>query len=229
MKIMSSLLNNVNLLIAKRVGDVTRLEHIKETIENNKKLYDSDLTYLDQLIKKHLFTNEQSKDESHSKIQETQNMTDKNESSNEVKKHCSSCDSIVENYAEFCSSCGKVLEDTLKQESKRMEHTNEVKKTDRKVLGIGLAVVGVFIIIIGFSILQGALNMPQIFAGQYILLALFVLVIGVMTMYAGKRVARKKKGQFLCIYCRYIAETDRELHNHELQCDRKLKHDKLNK
>jgi len=145
------------------------------------------------------------------------------------KKHCSSCNNIVENNAKFCSSCGNVMEDVLKQESKRMEHANEVKQADRKVTGIGLILVGLFILLVGFGILISAMEMPTIFAGQYVLLAVFVLVIGVMTIYAGQRVSRKKKGQYLCIYCRYIAETDRELHNHELTCERKLKHDKLNK
>ncbi len=48
---MGSLLNDVNTLITKKVGDLSRLEHIKETLENNKQLYNSDRNYIDGLIK----------------------------------------------------------------------------------------------------------------------------------------------------------------------------------
>jgi len=47
------LLDNVNKLLESKIGDSARLEHIKESIENNNPLYDSDKKYLDKLSQKH--------------------------------------------------------------------------------------------------------------------------------------------------------------------------------
>ena len=53
---MTGLLDDVNALISKGVGDPSRLEHIKQTIENNKELYSSDRNYVYDLIKNHLLS-----------------------------------------------------------------------------------------------------------------------------------------------------------------------------
>jgi len=51
---MSSLIEDVNELLGKKIGDTWRLKHIKETLENNTILYVSDRQYLTNLCKSHL-------------------------------------------------------------------------------------------------------------------------------------------------------------------------------
>lgn len=50
---MNDLLETVNLLINKQIGDLARLEHIKRTLEQNKTLFTSDREYVDSLVKHH--------------------------------------------------------------------------------------------------------------------------------------------------------------------------------
>ncbi len=82
---MGSLLNDVNTLIAKRVGDLPRLEHIKETIENNKKLYNSDQNYLNELIEKHLFSNDGKDKETSTKHHDQKNEYSKQNITNDIQ------------------------------------------------------------------------------------------------------------------------------------------------
>ena len=106
---MGSLLNDVNILITKRVGDLSRLDHIKETIENNKQLYDSDRKYLDELIDRHLFSKETPD------TPKAQPTTLKDDSSQEHPKKEEPKDTSVEINKEitsegsFCGNCGKSL------------------------------------------------------------------------------------------------------------------------
>ena len=47
-----TLLDDVSRLLSEHIRDTVRLEHIKNTIENNKTLYNSDRQYLDDLLAK---------------------------------------------------------------------------------------------------------------------------------------------------------------------------------
>lgn len=47
-----TLLDDVNKLLKQNIGDIARLEHIKNSIENNKPLYDSDKKYLEEISQK---------------------------------------------------------------------------------------------------------------------------------------------------------------------------------
>lgn len=51
---MSDLLDAVNVLISRNIGNASRLSHIKETLSAGKNLYKSDQDYLDYLIQQHL-------------------------------------------------------------------------------------------------------------------------------------------------------------------------------
>jgi hypothetical protein len=48
------MLEHVNKLLEMKVGDIGRLEHIKNTLENNKTLYTSDKKYVEDLTSKYL-------------------------------------------------------------------------------------------------------------------------------------------------------------------------------
>jgi len=106
---MSNLLDDINLLISKRVGDLSRLDHIKETIEKNKQLYDSDRKYLDELIEKHFFSNEKNDDVP--KVETS--ATIKEELSDEIQTEtpsqesfCGNCGSSKGLENNFCPKCG---------------------------------------------------------------------------------------------------------------------------
>jgi hypothetical protein len=98
-----SLLNDINILITKRVGDSSRLEHIKESVENNTQLYDSDRKYVDELIEKHLFKNEDTDD---SPIEQT--ATIKEESPKKEEPEDIHTETLTETTSEgsFCGKCG---------------------------------------------------------------------------------------------------------------------------
>ena len=51
---MVSLLDDVNRLLTLSVGEIGRLNHIKQTLEQNKTFYASDKKYLEDLIEKYL-------------------------------------------------------------------------------------------------------------------------------------------------------------------------------
>ena len=114
---MGSLLNDVNILISKRVGDLSRLEHIKETIENNKQLYDSDKKYVDDLIEKHLFSkvpNDSPKVEQTTTIkEETPQKEEPKDTPVETPKEttsdgsfCGKCGASKKQDQNFCPKCG---------------------------------------------------------------------------------------------------------------------------
>ena len=50
---MTSLLDDANRMLELGYGDISRLKHIKETLEANKMLYVSDRKYLNKLTKDH--------------------------------------------------------------------------------------------------------------------------------------------------------------------------------
>jgi hypothetical protein len=156
---MGSILNDVNILITKRVGDLSRLEHIKETIENNKKLYDSDLKYIDDLTQKHLFSKEIP--DNTPKVKQTtiikEELPQKEEPKdlpteipNEIipqNSFCTNCGNSLEN-ENFCKKCGTKTNNNGSSNSS--ENTSQPKpqtknqKTGRKS---AMIIFGVFLIV----------------------------------------------------------------------------------
>ena len=88
-RILDDLLKKIEDLLNCGIGDTTRLEHIKQTINENKKLYNSDIQYVNELAKKNL------------------EMPEENEVFF-VKPHesCWNCKKELESLAKFCSFCG---------------------------------------------------------------------------------------------------------------------------
>ena len=52
--LLTSLLDDVKKLLEMGMGDTSRLEHIKQTLEENKTMYGSDKDYLEKLTLEHL-------------------------------------------------------------------------------------------------------------------------------------------------------------------------------
>jgi hypothetical protein len=222
----ASLLDDVNTLILKGVGDSSRLEHIKESIENNKPLYDSDKNYVNDLIQKYLLSNIQ-------KDKDIKNSTTQNT--------CVKCSANLELNSNFCSKCGFSVNsmseeknsNTNSKDRKKQSKNNFPSGIPREVIereesvvnAIAVSIIGIIALLGGIAITLWSLSMPMIIAGQYMILGLFVMVIGGLIMYGGKRLIKKKKSHFVCGYCGFIAESERELYNHSLLCEKKKSED----
>lgn len=222
---MTNLLDNVNNLILKKVGDSSRLEHIKESIEHNKPLYESDKNYVEDLIKKYLLSNKQ-------KDEDVKNSTTQKDIS------CVKCGANLELNSNFCPKCGFSVISSVTEEKnssanskdqKKQSESNVLREIPREVIereesivnAVAVSIIGIIVLLGGAAITIGSLSMPMIFAGQYMILGLFVMVIGGLILYGGKRLIKKKKSHFVCGYCGFIAETERELYNHSLLCEKK--------
>lgn len=85
-----SILEKVENLLNQGIGDISRLEHIKDTIIENKKLYNSDIQYVKEL---------------EGKIQDslTENSKDFVE---RPENSCWKCSKELAKSSEFCSFCG---------------------------------------------------------------------------------------------------------------------------
>ena len=84
------LLKKIEDFLSREIGDSTRLEHIRQSIIDNKKLYNSDIQYVIELERKN------------SKLPEDTNEIYFVESQNS----CWNCKKEMESSARFCSYCG---------------------------------------------------------------------------------------------------------------------------
>ena len=104
--LLNNLLNNTMLLITKQVGDMGRLNHIKQTIECNRQLYNSDRKYLNDLIEKYLFLNNDEKIAVTSKkIVESINLE-------YINNFCIDCGGQILESDQFCIYCNKTIPKT---------------------------------------------------------------------------------------------------------------------
>ena len=81
------------------------------------------------------------------------------------------------------------------------------------IASVGLYVLSIFI----YPILSGTI------VGYSILLG----IIGVILFIAGKKI-RGTISYFVCGSCNFVAETERELYNHTLTCEKKKQEDSKN-
>lgn len=90
-------LEDVNRLLDLGVGDKGRLEHIKDSLQNNKALYDSDKDYLQKLKEQY------PKADTASEKHETQNTV-----------YCTKCGNEITSNSHFCPNCGTKVEEVEK-------------------------------------------------------------------------------------------------------------------
>ncbi len=166
---MGSLLNDVDVLILKRVGDKPRLENIKKTIENDEQISDEDRKYLDELVERHLFSNLQKNEKEIPKIQELKEEPINNvEEQVEIEKSfCGNCGNKLAG-ENFCSKCDHALNSNLLEskpkvveekaevvEEKAEEVSSKKENKKSKKLFIGLGVLAI-VIIVGVIAMQGS-------------------------------------------------------------------------
>ena len=77
--------------------------------------------------------------------------------------------------------------------------------------------LGIAVIIVGLATTNSALNMPLIIAGIYLILGLFITVIGGLMTWGGYRKYRKyRKDYYVCGYCDKEFDTEQDLISHVL-------------
>lgn len=142
---MASLLNDVNSLIEKGVGDSSRLDHIRQTIENNKQLYDSDRKYLDELISKHLLNEQRSEEITPEPLDSESNETSSD--THDTKSQdvfCGKCGKPSSNENEFCSKCGSPLKNKSKLTSNPNTYQRPVEWKSESITLLLSILLGLF-------------------------------------------------------------------------------------
>jgi hypothetical protein len=124
---MTNLLDDVNELLEKKIGDEYRLRHIKKTLEKNTILYASDREFLSNLCKIHLNQHaHQHKTQQYLKPtkESDDQLNPKNENilgnehtvendeldvieKKERNNFCTDCGNKILESAQFCTNCGK--------------------------------------------------------------------------------------------------------------------------
>ena len=232
----NSSLDNVNELLRLIHGDKGRLEDIKRRLENGQALYISDNNYLQQLVNQYRGeiqkiiesttpeptpepeptqkTNSFGDDDTVKQNKDTKKKEEKQSSL------CGKCGKMVNDDVKFCPFCGKK---TKSNKSKKQGDQNKIKRSD--VAGadsVMVKLVACIVIALGGILLASTVNMAQFYAGQYVMLGLFVIIIGGLLFYASGRMKKKITSHYICGYCKYIAETERELFNHSIVCEKKI-------
>ena len=98
---MTSDLDNVNELLKLKIGDIGRLNFIKDFLEKNKPLYSSDKEYLENLTKQHLI----------GKIQDDQDPDIADDETSKSYSDISANDNNSKQPKSFCKHCGSELSD----------------------------------------------------------------------------------------------------------------------
>ncbi len=145
---MTSDLDDVKQLLNLGVGDIGRLEHIKQAIEKNKTLYTSDKEYLKKLIQN--LTMDQNKPNSKnilkkSIVEESHKEIPVTTKSSEI--FCHSCGNGLSRNFKFCSKCGN------ETQSQPTLPKQEITITKSKSIASQFQIsLGVIILLIGISI-----------------------------------------------------------------------------
>ena len=141
---------------------------------------------------------------------------------------CSNCGNPITS-ENFCPKCGHQINSKSNSKSTKPKiptpmnqnaNYGKVRAANKFVAAI-VGIFGIAVFFIGIALLSSSLEMPAIFAGQYLIFGLFVMIIGAVIIYVASRIG-KKKSHFICGFCGYHALTDRELYNHSLVCEKKL-------
>ena len=145
-----SLLERIEDLLNRKVGDISRLEYMKDSIVKGKKLYNSDIQYVEELQKNNPGNQTENFDENHS---------------SNTNNPCWKCGKELVESASFCSFCGtdqnQKISDFEEAFSRRIKREyNPIKIISNFHTYQLLAVVGGFAALI--PILMGVSNIERI-------------------------------------------------------------------
>lgn len=111
-------LKKVENLLSLGIGDATRLEHIRQSIQEDKKLYNSDIQYVIELVKKN------------------SGLTDEKEEVTFVKSNnsCWNCKKELESLAKFCSYCGANQDESISDFSEVLSRRKKIEYNPLKII-----------------------------------------------------------------------------------------------
>jgi hypothetical protein len=146
--ILNELINNVNELIRLGKGDLGRLEHIKETIENSKKLYNSDLNYINDLVKEHLSSENELTVTNEKNIQvPTTNSTG--------NSFCDNCGSALAHDSVFCNKCRENVQKSTQSKKSASNYSHSIPDSITiKIPRFDMALAGVVLIIVSVIVVN---------------------------------------------------------------------------
>ena len=157
--ILDELINNVNELIRLEKGDLGRLTHIKDTLQQNKTLYESDKEYLEKLSRQYL-DGKPNEDETHYDQPNSnlfcfkcgQNLKSDN-------SFCPICGTPQEKQQaeSFCGKCGNKVYGNNPCISCNQSSNSPIKKPKKKGRNIGI-VVGVIIFLFFVLVISSSNN-----------------------------------------------------------------------
>lgn len=161
--ILDELIDEVNELISLGHGDLGRLTHIKNTLERNGSLFDSDRKYLKNLVTKYLNIQRKTDTDLHGIKHEYQ------------PKCCGKCGTSIQNEAEFCIECGFPINErkidnktksTIENNfTKSKSNSHKQKKSNKKkIVIIMVALVIVFFFVISAVPFQEINESQEIFS-----------------------------------------------------------------
>jgi hypothetical protein len=127
---MTSILDDVNNLLKSNKGDIGRLKHIKETLEQNKTLYSSDREYLQNLTEQYLQEKIQGKLDKNSFNDEL--TSDNPTHLNQSESFCGKCGKKFSNENNFCPQCGSPKNNQYVLASEQSHDIHPIHKTSRQ-------------------------------------------------------------------------------------------------
>jgi len=178
-------LENVERLLNLGAGDKGRLEHIKDSLQNNKTLYLSDREYLQQLTEQYLKESPSQHKESvyctkcGNELATNSNFCSKcgTEVEKEEKdKFCGKCGNQLPPQAQTCSNCGKFVSQARKEQSTaNQQNSRLVRPVEWKSESITLLLS----ILLGLFGIQGVGHMyvGKVGKGVVILIGSLVLIV----------------------------------------------------
>ena len=119
------LIKSIDKLLSKNIGDKARLEHIKETLEKEKDLYNSDEKYVQNLIDEHL--------DNENIVEENRENTSKNNKSSDLEEKLQEAEEKI----------NKLEKQSEKQEERDYRQTFYKSEGTTLVLSIVLGLLGI--------------------------------------------------------------------------------------
>jgi hypothetical protein len=155
-----TLIEKIEYLLALEVGDISRLKSLEKNIIENKKIYNSDIQYVEELIQKNPSKVTQKFDE---------------DQLNQTNNPCLMCSEEIEASAKFCSFCGanqnQTMLDSDEVSSNRINKKNSFFKKilnfhSYQILAVIGAIAALIPILIGISNIERVFELTEFYTGR---------------------------------------------------------------
>lgn len=170
-----SLLKKIEHLLSQNLGNISRLEHIKKSVIEGRKIYNSDIHYIEEL-------------ENKNKDSFTKDM-EKNSSQN-VNNSCWKCGKELADNSKYCSFCGieqnkSEFDQVLSRRMKSQYNPLKIILNfhSYQILAVIGGLVGLIPILIGIGNLENILNSIEFYTGRD--LSKYIVTLGSMGIISG--------------------------------------------